>query len=286
MSDAERPLRILHLSDTHISAAGVLMYDAVDTRLALGRVLAHADPLEVDAVVASGDLSDDGSVEAYEHLASVVGGWAVSHGAPVVWAMGNHDLADGFERVLGDRRSVTRVAGRRILVVDSSVPGRGHGEVGQEQLDALGRTLAEPSEAGDVVVVHHPPLPAATALLAALELQDAGALMAVLADGDVRAVLSGHYHLPMVGPAGGIPVVVAPGVANTADVTGDADHERAHAGSGYAIVEVPVDRPARAVFVHVPGPQAASAGDPLEGTRLFELDAAGIAAIAREAGPA
>jgi Icc protein len=277
-SSAERGLRILHLSDTHLFGDGTLHYGMVDTLAALDRVLARANELRhVDVLVASGDLSDDGSVESYRLLASRIGPWADAHGASVVYAMGNHDLRDGFEQVLGAREGVTEIGGFRILAIDSSVPGAGYGNIDEGQLDSLHGVLAEPAPHGTVVVVHHPPVPASSALLAALELQNPGDLLDVCASGDVRLVLAGHYHHPLVTETHGIPVVVAPGVANMSDAIAPAGTERATVGSGFAVIDLPVQGDPRVLFIPAPTPD--------DGTQIFDLDAAEVERIAAAAGP-
>jgi 3',5'-cyclic AMP phosphodiesterase CpdA len=273
----ERGLRILHLSDTHLFGDGTLHHGAVDTMAALRRVLDRAAVLDaVDVVVASGDLSDDASAESYRRLRAAIDPWAAARGASVVYAMGNHDLRDGFEQVLGERTGVTTVAGHRIVHLDSSVPGFGYGELGPEQLNWLRETLTEPATHGTVVVVHHPPVSASTSLLATLELQNPSALLDVCAAADVRLILSGHYHHSLATDAAGIPVIVAPGITNTSDVTAPAGTERATIGSGFALIDLTDDRP-RTTFVSAP-----SADD---GTVLFDLDAAAIQRIAEESGP-
>ena len=66
-------LRILHLSDSHLFGDGALHYGAVDTLAALRRVLARAEGLSaLDAVVLSGDLSNDGSAQSYRLLRGLV----------------------------------------------------------------------------------------------------------------------------------------------------------------------------------------------------------------------
>ncbi|WP_431279268.1 metallophosphoesterase [Leifsonia poae] len=273
-----RGLRILHLSDTHLFGDGTLHYGMVDTLAALDRVLTRANELgHVDVVVASGDLSDDGSSESYRLLAARIGPWADEHGATVVYAMGNHDLRDGFEQVLGAREGVTEVNGFRILAIDSSVPGAGYGNIDAGQLDTVHGVLDEPAPHGSVVVLHHPPVPASSALLAALELQNPDELLDVCASGDVRLVLAGHYHHALVAEAHGIPVVVAPGVANTADAIAPAGTERATVGSGFAVIDLPVQGEPRVAFISAPGSD--------DGTEIFDLDAAEVQRIAAAAGP-
>ncbi|WP_432497337.1 metallophosphoesterase family protein [Kineococcus gypseus] len=234
--------RLLHLSDTHLLAPGGLHGGGrVDTTAVLRHVLgslAGVGPL--DAVVVSGDVSDDGSAASYETARELVGAFARERGAGVVaYAMGNHDVAEGFTRVLGPARSVHDVGGLRLVVLDSSVPRFGYGVVGEQQREWLRSVLAEPAPLGTVVVVHHPPLPAPTVLHEGLKLQEPGALLAALAGTDVRAVLSGHYHHPYVATLpGGTTAVVAPGVANRTDVLVEHGSERALRGSGACLVDV------------------------------------------------
>lgn len=272
-------LRILHLSDTHLYGDGRLHYGVVDTLAALDRVLARAASLtEVDVVIASGDLSDDGTADSYRLLKGTLEPWAAERGAAIVYAMGNHDLREGFEEVLGARETVTMIRGFRIVTVDTSVPRAGYGRVSGEQLDRLREVLATPSENGSVVVLHHPPVPPTTLLFEPLRLVDPDALLEVCASGDVRVILAGHFHHGLVTEAGdaGIPVVVAPGVANTTDVLWPSPHERAVRGAGFAWVQLPSDAPGRVHFVTAPAPD--------DGATVYDLDEDAVRRIAEDAG--
>jgi 3',5'-cyclic-AMP phosphodiesterase len=274
---AGRPLRILHLSDSHLFGDDTLQYDRVDTLAALRRVLERAGAVDrADAVVLSGDLSNDGSAESYRRLRDLVEPWAAQRGAEVLYAMGNHDLRAGFEEVLGDRESVTGVRGFRIVCLDSSVPGAGFGDLQPDRLERLRAVLRTPAEHGTVLVVHHPPVPAATALLAALELRHPHRLLEACRGSDVRLILCGHYHHPLATQAGGIPVVVAPGIANTSDALAPPGTERATEGSGFALVDLPLAGAARAIFVSVPAPS--------DGAEIFNLTPEQVQRIASQAG--
>jgi 3',5'-cyclic AMP phosphodiesterase CpdA len=282
VTQSSGPLRILHLSDTHLFGGTgderQLHYDRVDTTAALRRVLHRAAPIaSLDLVVASGDLSDDGSPDSYRRLRRLLDPWAAERGAEVLYTMGNHDLPGGFEEVLGDRQGVTTIRGFRMIRLDSSVPGAGYGAIDDEQLDRLRTELATPAEHGTVVVLHHPPVPAITPLLAALELQDPQRLLDVCAAGDVRLILAGHYHHALATSAAGVQVLVAPAVANTNDLLAASGHESAVVGSGFALVELPADGPARFTPVAAPSPE--------DGATIFDLPPDQVQQIAAEAGP-
>ncbi|MGJ4845128.1 metallophosphoesterase [Leifsonia sp. Le1] len=272
-------LRILHLSDTHLYGDGRLHYGLVDTLAALDRVLARAATIEaIDLVVASGDLSDDGSAESYRLLAGRLEPWASERDARVVYAMGNHDLAGPFEQVLGPREAVTVVDGFRVVTVDTVVAGAGYGRIDAARFDRLRAALAEPAEHGTVVVLHHPPVPPTTGLFETLRLVDPEALIDLCTAADVRLVLAGHYHHSLVTEVGPrrIPVVVAPAVANTTDVLWAPERERAVRGSGFAVVQLPVAGPVRAHLVSAPAPD--------DGETVYDLDPAAIQRIADSAG--
>jgi 3',5'-cyclic-AMP phosphodiesterase len=294
-------LRVLHLSDTHLTGDGALHQGSVDTTAALDAVLAGVDGLtDVGVVVVSGDCSEDGSPESYAHLRDRVGDWALAHGAALVTVPGNHDQREGFRQVLTNGHvlgpggtplmhtleytppeipvtGVSTVAGWRIVTLDTSVPGAGYGELADTTLERLRAFLAEPSEHGTVVVLHHPPLPAPTLLHDALKLRNPGALADAIAGSDVRVVLAGHYHHHVASSLAGVPVLVAPGVANDTVVCGSYDEESAVAAHGALVVDVDPDGTVTSTPVRVPVP-----GDSRE---VFHHDAATVALIAAEAGP-
>ena len=272
-------LRILHLSDTHLYGDGRLHYGLVDTLAGLDRVLARAGELEaVDLVVASGDLSDDGSAASYRLLRERLEPWAAARGAVVAYAMGNHDLPDAFEEVLGARETVLSVRGFRVVTVDTTVAHAGYGLIGEERLARLREALAAPSAHGTVVVLHHPPVPPTTGLFETLRLVDPEPLLDACSQGDVRLILAGHYHHALVTAAGarGIPVVVAPAAANTTDVLWPPPRERAERGAGFALVDLTSDGTVRAHVVRAPADD--------DGETVYDLDADAVARIAADSG--
>lgn len=295
-------LRILHLSDTHLTGDGALHQGSVDTTAALDRVLAHVDGVPgVGLVVVSGDVSEDGSPESYRAVRERVRAWAERHGAAFVAVPGNHDQRAGFRQVLANGhvlgeggtplahtmeytppsvpvsgRSV--VAGFRIVTVDTSVPGAGYGELSDPALERLRAALTdEPVPHGTVVVLHHPPVPSPTLLHEALRLQNPEDLAELLDGSDVRVVLGGHQHHHAVGSLAGVPVLVAPAVANDTDVVGPWDEESAHVAAGALIVDVATDGSVWSTPVRVP--------DPDTDALAFALDAETVARIAEQAGP-
>jgi 3',5'-cyclic AMP phosphodiesterase CpdA len=300
---APTPITILHLSDTHLFGDDSRHYGVVDTGAAFGHTLdKFSEIARLDLVVLSGDLSDDGSPRSYRKLRELVEPWAAERRARVVYAMGNHDLRANFRLELGDGHGTARAAGAsaadgasaleaaassgpvdavstlgpwRIVTLDSSVPGAGYGELEGRQLSWLAEVLATPAEAGTVLVMHHPPAPAYTPLLQALELYHPEDLVEVVRGSDIRVILSGHYHHPLRQDFAGIPVIVAPGIANTGDILAPAGTERATIGSGGTLVTVTA-HDVRSSVLRADGPD--------DGKQIFHLDREMVAQFVREAG--
>lgn len=255
-------LRILHLSDTHFAGDGGRHYGVVDTAEHLRRALSHVGHLLFDLVVVSGDVSEDGTEESYRDVLEHLTPWAQARGARLVFAMGNHDRREAFRAVLGGGQpdageselpgielerpvaSVVTEGGWRVIVLDSSVPGAGYGELDAAQKTFLREALAAPAEHGTVVVVHHPPVHAQTNLLQALALDehDGRDLIDIVRGTDVRVVLSGHYHLPITEFVSGVAVTVAPGVTNLSRAFADPAEESSIDGFGGSVITIDADR--------------------------------------------
>jgi Icc protein len=283
-------MRILHLTDTHLYGDPARRhYDRIDTAAALRGLLSHLEHLSgIDAVVHTGDASEDGSADSYRLLHEILDPFAAGLGAGLAVAMGNHDVPAAYAETIapGDRgtasqdRVVPLHGGGRVVVLDSSVPGAGYGHLEPEQLEWLRGVLADPAPGGTVLAVHHPPLVGATALLRGLDLDGLDELAAVLTGSDVQIVLSGHYHHQMTGEIAGIPVHVAPGITNVVDPVTAASSEQALALSGASIVELGDGAP-RAFSSVLP-----NAGDTLADVRapVYRFSPEQVARIVEAAG--
>ncbi len=248
-----REMRILHLSDTHIGRVDGpdgRRVDAADSlRLLLGELRHLRD---VDAVVVTGDLADDGSVAAYTTVRELIGGFARSLGTPVFYTTGNHDERSAFTKVLGsghpdavrdfpgaERAAVSTVGDWRLVTLDSLVPGEVYGRLDAAQLDWLRDVLSTPAGQGTVVALHHPPISLGiSATQQVFGLRDPEALAEVIRGSDVRVLLTGHFHLQLFGLLAGVPVWVTPGVVNRIDLTTAPGTERAVRGASASLVEL------------------------------------------------
>lgn len=206
---------LVQLTDLHLLPAGRLLRDQLDTFDVLARTLAAIEQSELRpaALLFTGDLAEAGEAEAYQRLRTLVDPVAARIGAAALYVMGNHDSRPVLrEHLLGLPPSsapydyTVHLDGLRVVVLDTTVPGYSHGELTADQLAWLAAELAEPAPDGTVLALHHPPLPSASRIAAAIDLRSRLALESVLAGTDVRLVLAGHTHVVSAGAVAGIPV--------------------------------------------------------------------------------
>jgi len=206
---------LVQLTDLHIVTADEELPGGVDTAAVLADALHAVEDAAIRpaALVLTGDLTEHGSPAQYRRLRSIVEPVATHLGAPLVYAAGNHDDRAALREHLMDEPPsdepldhTVRIGDLRIIVLDSTIPGHGHGALAPEQLDRLRTELAEPAPAGTVLALHHPPLPSASPLAASIPLLRRADLAAVVAGTDVRLVLAGHTHVVSAGTLGGVPV--------------------------------------------------------------------------------
>jgi Icc protein len=191
-------MRIVQITDCHLlPEVGARVYGA-DTFRSLNRVLQSVLALaeRPDLIVATGDLSEDGSDRSYQRLRQIL----VDAGLPVYVIAGNHDSVEVMRRSLigGAIRMepCMDVGAWRIVFVDSKVAGEPHGYLEKAELRRLGETLSADSERPAIVCLHHSPIRPCPSPSCRLKNDDE--LIAVLdLHANARAVLAGHSHLEL-----------------------------------------------------------------------------------------
>jgi len=187
---------VVQLTDSHLfgEAHGTLM--GMNTRDSLNAAVEQVleeQPL-IDLVIASGDLSQDGSVESYQAFREA----SERIAAPKRWLPGNHDELP--QMALAAQQSdylepVIDVGNWRVTLLDSAVPGSVPGYLEDKQLQLLAQALSEAPERHHLVCLHHHPVPIGCAWMDPIGLKNPDALFSVLDRfPQVRAVLWGHVH--------------------------------------------------------------------------------------------
>jgi Icc protein len=189
--------KILQITDPHIfkNDTGCLL--GLNTRDSLRAVLddISANHLDADLVLATGDISQDHSLESYEHFASALQGL----GMPVAWLPGNHDtpefMADSLRGGHFVDNKLIEIGDWLCVLLDSSSPNAVHGALGEQQLDFLDQALSNTSKPYAMPVLHHHPVDIGCDWLAPIGLHDGQALLSMLYRfPTVKALLWGHIH--------------------------------------------------------------------------------------------
>ena len=192
------PVRLLHITDTHLFADPTRALRDVVTRESLAAVLAaaRAQPQwPPAAVLATGDLSEDESREAYQAFVDLL----APLGLPVHCLPGNHDDPAQMRGLLDHAPfslcETPGFGGWRVVMLSSRVAQSPAGRLGEEELARLDAVLSAHDHAHALVCVHHQPLPMGSRWLDRHMLADAQAFRRIIAmHPKVRGVLWGHVH--------------------------------------------------------------------------------------------
>lgn len=192
------PLHIVQITDCHLGAApGSTLLD-IDTDASLNAVLAlvRAQQRRCDLLLATGDLSNHGSIAAYQRLRDYTRDFGAAR-----WLPGNHDSAATLREVLaGDERGQRVFCSDhwQIVMLDSSVPEEVGGHLAASEIQALRACLHAQPTRHTLICIHHPVLPVGSAWLDQQRVANADAFWTELrAHPQVKGVLCGHVHQPV-----------------------------------------------------------------------------------------
>jgi len=194
---------LAQISDLHVVRKGELAYGRVDTAAMLRDAIEHLNRLDPqpDVVLITGDLADRGDPVAYAHLREILADLR----APFYAIPGNHDRVAAFRAAFADQRYLPASSESilytvddrplRIVALDSVVEGRTRGNVCDERLAWLDRTLSARPDAPTLVIMHHAPFITGLVHIDEVGMDRADALEAVIErHPQVQRVLCGHVH--------------------------------------------------------------------------------------------
>ncbi len=208
------PTLLVQLSDLHIGGNE----NGMDPLPRLEAVVeaVRSLPNQPDAVLVSGDLTDDGAEAGYSIAREMLSQLEV----PLYVIPGNHDdrrrLREAFGLPgAGDEpiNYSVKVGGLRLVAFDSIVPGQDPGDFPSEQLRRLDDELAAEPEAPTLLALHHPPLTTGIPEWDAINLlapQREALAEVVGRHPQLRAIVGGHLHRVAVSALAGCPVLAAP----------------------------------------------------------------------------
>jgi 3',5'-cyclic AMP phosphodiesterase CpdA len=213
---------IAQISDLHFLPEGTLAFGRVDVAGCLERAIDHLNALRPrpDAVLITGDLTNDGDAAVWAELMPALGRLE----APLWPLPGNHDDRELMRAACarlgrfpdqGPLCFAADLGPLRLIGLDSLVPGDPAGRLGPEQLAWLDARLGEAPDTPAMVALHHPPFATGIDHMDAMMLEDAGALAEVIGrHPQVARVLCGHVHRTVQCRFAGTLGLIAPGTAH------------------------------------------------------------------------
>jgi Icc protein len=222
----QKPVLIAQISDLHIKPPGSLAYGRVDTAAALVRCVAALNAFgpRPDFVVISGDLADTPVAEEYQHLQRLLAPLQL----PFAGIPGNHDSRELMRAALpsaayaspsGPLNQRIEIAGLDLLLLDSSVHGKPHGQLDAPTLQWLDAVLASSSDRPALVFLHHPPFLTGIGHMDRQNLRNAADLAAIVKRHKrVQRIATGHVHRATFATFAGVATTICPAPNHAVDL--------------------------------------------------------------------
>lgn len=167
---------------------------------------------DVDLILIGGDLTEDGSVEDYQSLKSIMD--EVCH-KPVLFTLGNHDIRENFYggffgiQASDSYNNVLDLDGYRFISFDNSDPRHNGGYITEIQKQWLIKQLKEAEDKEVILMMHHhilheqhemPPIPMDKELFEQITHKP------------VKLILTGHTHYSYQTQINDVPLINAGGL--------------------------------------------------------------------------
>ena len=205
---------IVQLSDCHLLADTQTALRGVNTDQSLVTVIDDLTRLRPppDLILATGDLAQDGTREAYERFKTHLSELATA----ICVIPGNHDDPTTMEQAFTGWRDcgymeAIHLNNWQIVPLCTAVSGSDGGTLKAEELNRLDALLSQARDYHVLIAMHHQPVPANMPALDAIALDNANDFFAIIdAHEQVRAVVWGHIHRQFEGWRGAVRLLGAP----------------------------------------------------------------------------
>ena len=182
-------MEIVQLSDIHV---GAQFREAI-----FDQVIEEVNSLKPDAVIITGDLTNEGLKEQYEKCKTLISKINVDR---IIAISGNHDYRNTgylhFKKYF-PFQTINELSDDVVLItIGTARPDRDEGEVGHRQTLWLERTMKKYKEKIKILAMHHHLIGIPDTGSDRLTIIDAGDVLRATLDSDVDLVLCGHKHRP------------------------------------------------------------------------------------------
>ena len=193
---SQESLKLIQLTDCHLLADPVGDLLGITTGQSLQAVIQHiADHHnDADAILVTGDLSQDGSLASYQSLEKALEPLP----QPSFWIPGNHDCSEILSQFCQNKSFCHKhIVGDhwQILMLNSQVRGAVHGELSHQELAFIQQALAQRPEHHTLVALHHHPISINSQWMDQIGLRNSKQRLALLKSSNRQtAAVFGHIH--------------------------------------------------------------------------------------------
>ena len=184
-------MKIVQLSDIHVGSQ--FQEDVFET------VISEVNGLNPDAILISGDLTNEGLIKEYEKCKKLISRFNCKK---IIAISGNHDYRNSgylaFKKYF-PFETVNELGKDVVLVtVGTARPDRNDGEIGYRQNLWIERTMKKYKDKVKILAMHHHLVGIPDTGADRVTVIDAGDVLRTLLDTNVDLVLCGHKHRPWI----------------------------------------------------------------------------------------
>jgi Icc protein len=188
-------LRIIQVSDCHVARDPRATYRGQSADRNLASLMPAIRRWQPDLLLLTGDVSEDASAAAYGRVSAQLS----TAGAQVLALPGNHDDPAVMRRYfpLGpwDGPRIYERRSWKLVLLDSTEPGRIAGAFSATELQDLERCLQDQAAGNIALALHHQPVPVDSLWIDRYALEDADRFWSLLERHPrIRCVAWGHVH--------------------------------------------------------------------------------------------
>ena len=214
---------IAQISDIHIRDHLGMFGELVDTSKTLEKAIKLLNALDPqpDVVLATGDLTDDGTKEQYSQFLEII----APLNAPLLPLPGNHDdyseFINAFSSNLPDeipKNHCSYVIDNfpvRLIALDTSLPGQHDALFSDDHELWLSQVLAQEKDKPTLIFTHFPPFETGINFMDISGLKSADRLEKIIRNNpQVKLVVAGHVHRPIQTSFASTMISVCPSTGN------------------------------------------------------------------------
>jgi len=205
--------RLIQISDCHLGPLTSESLLGLNTDQSLHDVLTLIARKEsaFENMVCTGDIASAGHDTCYRRFVSIVRQYFPQ---PLAWLPGNHDCPEIMSKMdlpeLPEARSLVQ-GNWLIVLLNSVVPYKVHGNFEQIELDFLEQTLAANTDKHVMVMFHHQPVAVGSAWIDQYIIRNADAFFEVIdRHRHVKALVWGHVHQDFRSQRKGVELIATP----------------------------------------------------------------------------